>query len=198
MTASIRTLRVLAIAGSLRRESWNRRLLAQASVLAGPRMRIDPYDGLRDLPMFDEDLEASTSGGPDAVRHLRTAVAAADGLLVATPEYNHSLPGVLKNAIDWLSRAAPLEVLAGKPVAIIGASSGRWGTRLAQAAVRQVLTATEAVVMPAPALFLRDAEQAFDAGGRLVDDTTRKSLRDVLDAFEGWIARTGPVSERER
>jgi chromate reductase len=132
------------------------------------------------------------------VRHLRTAVAAADGLLVATPEYNHSLPGVLKNAIDWLSRAAPLEVLAGKPVAIIGASSGRWGTRLAQAAVRQVLTATEAVVMPAPGLFQRDAEQAFDAGGRLVDDTTRKSLRDVLDAFEGWIARTGPVSERER
>ena len=186
MTAPIPTLRVLAIPGSLRRESWNRRLLAQAAVLAGPRMQIDLYDGLRELPMFDEDLEASTGGGPDAVRHLRAAVAGADGLLIATPEYNHSLPGVLKNAIEWLSRATPLEVLAGKPAAIIGASSGRWGTRLAQAALRQVLVATEAVVMPAPALFLRDAEQSFDAEGRLIDEA---ALRDVLAALDGWIMR---------
>ena len=197
MTAPIPTFRVLAIPGSLRRESWNRRLLAQAAVLAGPRMQVELYDGLRDLPMFDEDLEGSTGGGPDSVRHLRAAVAAADGLLLATPEYNHSLPGVLKNAIDWLSRATPIEVLAGRPVAIVGASSGRWGTRLAQAALRQVLAATEAAVMPSPALFMREAGQAFDAGGRLVDDATRNALRDVLDAFEGWIARVGPARERE-
>lgn len=188
MTAHIPMLRVLAIPGSLRRESWNRRLLAQAAVLAGPRMQVDLYDDLRDVPMFDEDLEASTGSGPDAVRHLRAAVAAADGMLIATPEYNHSLPGVLKNAIDWLSRATPTEVLAGKPVAIVGASSGRWGTRLAQAALRQVLAATEAAVLPAPMLFLRDAAQAFDAEGRLVDDA---ALRDVLAALDGWIVRAG-------
>src|SRR5581483_11429227 len=90
------------------------------------------------LPLFDEDLEPATLGGPDAVRQLRAQVAAGDGLLIATPEYNQSLPGVLKNAIDWLSRPWPDEVLAGKPVAVIGASSGRWGARLAQAALRQV------------------------------------------------------------
>jgi chromate reductase len=153
-------------------------------------MRIDLYDDLRKVPMFDEDLEASTAGGPEAVRHLRAAVETADGLLIATPEYNHSLPGVLKNAIDWLSRAAPLEVLAAKPVAIVGASSGRWGTRLAQAALRQVLAAAEAAVLPAPMLFVRDAGIAFDAEGRLVDEAP---LRDVLAAFEGWIARVGPA-----
>jgi len=181
-------LNVLAIPGSLRRASWNRRLLQQAAVLAGPRLHLEVYEHLRDLPMFDEDLEASTAGGPDAVRRLRAAVAAADGLLIATPEYNHSLPGVLKNAIDWLSRAAPAEVLAGKPVAIVGASSGRWGTRLAQAALRQVLTASEAAVLPAPMLFIRDAAQAFDAAGRFVDEA---ALRAVLDAFDGWITRGG-------
>jgi chromate reductase, NAD(P)H dehydrogenase (quinone) len=193
MTAPISRMRVLAIPGSLRRESCNRRLLAQAAVLAAPRMQIDLYEDLRDVPMFDEDLEASTDGGPGPVRHLRAAVAAADGLLIATPEYNHSLPGVLKNAIDWLSRATPLEVLAGKPVAVIGASSGRWGTRLAQAALRQVLAATEAVVMPAPMLFLRDAAQAFDAEGRLGDDS---ALLEVLAAFDGWMARVGAHRHR--
>lgn len=180
--------RVLAIPGSLRRESWNRRLLAHAALIAHPRMRIELYDGLREVPLFDEDLEAATGGGPEAVQRLRDAVAAADGLLVATPEYNHSLPGVLKNAIDWLSRAAPREVLAGKPVAVIGASSGRWGTRLAQAALRQVLAATEAAVMPAPMLFLRDAPQAFDGEGKLLDEA---GLRGVLEAFGGWIGRVG-------
>ena len=117
-------------------------------------MIIHVYEGLGALPLFDEDLECETSGGPEAVQNLRQAVAAADGLLISTPEYNHSIPGVLKNALDWLSRPAPEQVLVDKPVAVIGASSGRWGTRLAQNALRQVLLAAESVPLPSPTLLL--------------------------------------------
>ncbi|HEX7111755.1 MAG TPA: NAD(P)H-dependent oxidoreductase [Mizugakiibacter sp.] len=180
-------LRVLALPGSLRRASYNRALLAAAAALAPAGMTIELADAPA-LPLFDEDLEQATQGGPDAVRQLRARVAAADGLLIATPEYNQSLPGVLKNAIDWLSRPWPDEVLAGKPVAVIGASSGRWGTRLAQAALRQVLYATEARVLPAPNLYVREAEHLFDAGGRLQDAATFESLAAVLSAFARWIA----------
>jgi chromate reductase len=184
-------LRVLALPGSLRRNSYNRRLLENAARNAPAGIAIDVYSGLAAVPLFDEDLEASSGGGPDGVRRLRAAIAAVDGILIATPEYNHSLPGVLKNALDWLSRPAPDEVLSNKPVAIMGASSGRWGTRLAQAALRQVLAATEAAVMPAPTLFVRDAAGLFDAHGNLTDSMTLKSLRKLLDSFAGWITRVG-------
>jgi chromate reductase len=156
---------VLAVAGSLRRDSFNRRLLEAAKQNAPSSLNLTLYDGLGGVPLFNEDLEQATHGGPEEVRLLRDAVAAADGLLIATPEYNQSIPGVLKNVIDWLSRPAPEEVLVGKPVSIIGASGGRWGTRLAQAALRQVLTATESIVMPQPAVFVREAAQQFDRSG---------------------------------
>lgn len=189
-------LRILALSGSLRRNGYNRRLLEQAALLAPPRLAIEVYDELAAVPLFDEDLEAATAGGPDGVRRLRAAVAAADGLLIATPEYNQSLPGVLKNALDWLSRSAPDAVLAGKPVAITGASSGRWGTRLAQTALRHVLTACGANVMPAPMLFMRDAAQAFDADGQLVDAGARAGLDALLVALEDWTDRTGRATLR--
>lgn len=179
-------LRVLALPGSLRRASYNRALLVAAAALAPAGMTIEIADAPA-LPLFDEDLEQATQGGPEAVRRLRAQVAAADGLLIATPEYNQSLPGVLKNAIDWLSRPWPDEVLAGKPVAVIGASSGRWGTRLAQAALRQVLYATEARVLPAPNLYVREAGRLFDVDGRLLDAATRESLAALLPAFARWI-----------
>ena len=187
-------LRILAIAGSLRRESHNRRLLQAATELAPAGIRISLYDELAAIPMFDEDLEAATSGGPDCVRRLRKAVAASHGLLIATPEYNQSMPGVLKNALDWLSRGTP-EVLASKPVATIGASAGRWGTRLAQASLRQVLNATEALVMPAPALYLADAAHAFDAQGKLTDARTRQMLESVVATLSEWIARVGEIGD---
>lgn len=190
-TLHSRPLRILALPGSLRRNGYNRRLLEQAALLAPSGLNIEVYAELAAVPLFDEDLEAATEGGPDGVRRLRAAVAAADGVLIATPEYNQSLPGVLKNALDWLSRSAPDDVLAGKPIATLGASSGRWGTRLAQAALRQVLTACEAAVMPAPMLFVRDAAQAFDAGGHLADTAPREALRTLLAAFASWIERTG-------
>lgn len=180
------SLRLLAIAGSLRRDGYNARLLDAAARAAPAGLRIVRHD-LREVPLFDEDLERDTVGGPDGVRALREAVAGADGVLIATPEYNQSIPGVLKNALDWLSRPAPAEVLAGKPVAILGASPGRWGTRLAQAALRQVLAATGSAVLPAPMLFVRDAAQAFDAHGALADAAVEASLHRLLDAFAGWI-----------
>jgi chromate reductase len=185
--AMSRATTVLGIPGSLRRGSWNRKLLLAAAREAPPGMAIQVEDALATLPLFDEDLERDTAGGPGPVQALRGRVAAVDGLLIATPEYNQSIPGVLKNAIDWLSRPAPEEVLAGKPVAIVGATTGRWGTRLAQAALRQVLVATESVVLPRPLLFLREAERAFDETGGLVDESIRRALAELLASFEAWI-----------
>ena len=186
--------RILALPGSLRRNGYNRRLLEAAAQVAPTGLRVEVYDALADIPLFDEDLEFATHGGPDGVRSLRSAVAASDGILIATPEYNQSLPGVLKNAIDWLSRPAPDEVLAGKPVAITGASAGRWGTRLAQAALRQVLAATESQVMPAPMLFVRDAAQLFDGDNGLSDAATLQLLQALLQAFLSWIERVSHTS----
>jgi chromate reductase len=182
-----RAKRVLAIAGSLRSGSWNRRLLETAAECAPAEMHIIVHRDLGLIPAFDEDLEHASAGEPDCVRRLRREIASADGLLIATPEYNQSIPGVLKNMVDWLSRAAPDEVLAGKPIAIIGASAGRWGTRLAQNVLRQTLYATESLVMPTPALFVREAAGLFDAAGRLCDIPTRTALQAVLDSFAHWI-----------
>jgi chromate reductase, NAD(P)H dehydrogenase (quinone) len=187
-----RVRRVLGIAGSLRGESYNRRLLQAAVETAPSEMTLALYDRLAAVPLFDEDLERTTEGGPEPVRHLRAEVAAADALLIATPEYNWSIPGVLKNAIDWLSRPAPDEVLAGKPIAVIGASAGQWGTRLAQSHLRQVLAATESVVMPAPALFIRQAERAFDVNGKLVDASAQDALAALLRRLTVWIESIEP------
>jgi chromate reductase len=181
VTGAPRTLEVLAIAGSLRRESWNRRLLAAAAALAPSGMRVTVYDDLASIPMFDEDLESTRRGGVDA---LCARVAYSDGIVFATPEYNRSIPGVLKNAIDWMSRS---DVLTGKRVAVIGATAGRWGTRLAQAELRRVLDATESVVMSAPAVFVRDAASLFDPDGGLRDAATRDSLAAMLSAFGRWL-----------
>ena len=170
---------VLAVPGSLRRDSYNRRLLRAAAQDAPAGIVIEVYDELAALPLFDEDLERGPL--PAAVQRLKARVAAADALLISSPEYNWSVPGVLKNAIDWLSRP-PDEVLIGKPVAIVGASAGRWGTRLAQAALRQILTATESRLLGAPALFVREAGSVF-AGDRLVDIQVRTQLRSVVEAL---------------
>lgn len=184
---------VVAIAGSLRRSSFNRLLLEAARDIApGAGLSILLHNELSHLPPFNEDLEQESGDGLKAVRRLRAAVAESEALLIATPEYNWSIPGVLKNAIDWLSRGAPEEVLAGKPVAIIGASSGAWGTRLAQAALRQVLTSTESLILPSPALFVRNAATAFDSAGHLTDHTIRAGLSDVLRALAEWIDTTSP------
>jgi chromate reductase, NAD(P)H dehydrogenase (quinone) len=189
-------LHVLALAGSLRCDSINRKLLYAAAKCAPDNVLITVYDELGALPMFNEDLEAD--GGPAAVQHLRDAVRRADALILATPEYNHSMPGVLKNAIDWLSRSGPDEVLVGKPVLAMGASTGPWGTRLAQAALRQVLFSTQALVMPKPALHLRSAQSLFDANGDLCDEATRKALQQLMLDFVLWIVQMKAMAINSR
>jgi chromate reductase, NAD(P)H dehydrogenase (quinone) len=178
--------RVLCLGGSLRRDSWNRKLLRAAASIAPDALHCVLYEDLASVPLFNEDLEESA---PLPVQDLRRAVAAADGLLIATPEYNHSFPGVLKNAIDWLSRGSD-PVLVDKPVAVIGATVGTWGTRLAQAALRQALNATNAQVMPAPMLFVARASACFDDHGRLRDAGLAMALPSLLEAFAEWIRRS--------
>lgn len=193
MTASSHRYRVLCLPGSLRRDSWNRRLLLAAAAHAPDTLSLQLYDDLGDVPLFNEDIESGELAGVEA---LRSAVAAADALLIATPEYNQSLPGVLKNALDWLSLDGPQgEVLHGKPIAVTGASSGPWGTRLAQTALRQVLHACGALVMPTPTLFVASAESRFHADGTLADEALAASLRRLTSALEPWIAQLRPHAE---
>jgi len=195
--AQARPRQILAIAGSLRRDSFNRRLLQAAAAMAPSGLRITLDDGIGALPLFNEDIELAMSAeGP--VRALRERVAAADALLIATPEYNQSIPGVLKNAIDWLSRPAPdRDVLSGKLVAVIGATAGRWGTRLAQAALRQTLFATESIVLPAPPIYLAGGDGAFDAQGALADPSARESLAQLLIFLDRRLPAPDPQNTAE-
>ena len=130
-------MRILGISGSLRRGSHNTSLLRAAATLLPPGVELEVYDGLRDLPPYDPDHDLEPA--EPAVARLRDAIAAVDGVLIATPEYNGSIPGLLKNALDWASRPFPDSSLKGKPVAVIGASTGLFGAAWAQADVRKVL-----------------------------------------------------------
>lgn len=183
------SLTIVGLPGSLRSGSFNRKLLRAAAELNPAGASIEVFEEVTAIPLFNEDVEAVTGHGPESVRELRRRIGAADGLLIATPEYNQSVPGVLKNMLDWLSRPGPAEVLIGKPVAVIGASGGPWGTRIAQATLRQMLIACEAVVMPGPALYARKADALFDESGRLTDAVTREKLVAVLGAFMEWTSR---------
>jgi len=184
---------LLAISGSLRKGSYNSMLLRAATALTPAEIAVEVYESLAAIPLFDEDVEARSNGGPP-VMDLRAAVRAADGLLISTPEYNQSMSGVLKNAIDWLSRPGPDEVLIGKPIAMMGASGGRWGTRLAQANLRQVLTATESLVMPQPAIFVAGASKVFGDHGQLLDDLLRQQLGKFMIAVADWLSLVGRPS----
>lgn len=175
-----KTRKILAIPGSLRRESLNRKLLYAARDVAPATLDVRIEDDLGALPLFNEDIESDLLHD-SAVSALRGRVEESDALLIATPEYNQSMPGVLKNAIDGLSRPAPnRDVLAGKPVVVVGATAGRWGTRLAQAALRQTLFATESLVLVAPPLYLAGADAAFDSSGELRDERTRASIAQLM------------------
>ena len=143
------------------------------------------------MPLFNEDLLAAGQSEPPGVQRLRSAIAEADGLLIATPEYNQSLPGVLKNVIDWLSMGEH-EVLEGKPVAVIGITTGPWGTRLAQGVLRHVLTANGSRVLPQPQMYIREAKRRFDDHGRLTDQALPQKLADLLSAFADWIEAVTP------
>ena len=177
-------MQVLGISGSLRRDSYNTALLRAAAELAPPEMTLEIFD-LSHLPMFNQDSEKPF---PDAVVELRTKLAQADALLIATPEYNSSISGALKNAIDWASRS-PKQPLNGKPTAIIGVSTGNFGTLRAQLHLRQILTHVGALTLGKPEVLVGRAEQVFDAQGHLIDPTTCGFLRDLLTNLVEWTLR---------
>ena len=177
-------LNVLAIAGSLRRASYNRGLIRAAVALAPAGVRITVHE-LDELPMFNADVEAF--GDPEPVRGFKHAIAGADALLIASPEYNRCVPGVLKNAIDWASRPARQSVLTNKPVAIMGASTGGGGTARAQAHLRDGLGYTNGLVLPQPEVLVPFAGSRFDEAGDLHDDQTRDAVVELLVAFADWV-----------
>jgi len=178
--------RVVAFAGSLRRRSFNRALIEAARELAPTGMTIEPIE-IGGLPFYDADVEAE--GDPAPVGEFKGAIAAADGVVIATPEYNDGIPGVLTNALDWGSRLPGRSPLAGKPVAVMGASPSQVGTARAQLHLRQVLAHVQARVLPPPELLVARAHERFDAELRLTDETTRRVMADLLRRFAGWIAR---------
>jgi chromate reductase len=171
-------MRVLGISGSLRRDSHNTALLRHAGELfeaEGAEFTI--YDGLRDIPPYDEDDDVEN--GAEAVAHIRAAVAEADAVFFVTPEYNSSIPGVLKNAIDWLSRPIATNPLRNKPVAVIGASTGMFGAVWAQAELRKVLGAVGARVVSGE-VALGHAHTRFDDDGRLNDANLDEQVHGVV------------------
>lgn len=177
-------LHVVGIAGSLRHGSYNRGLIRAAVDLVPAGVRLTMHE-LGDLPMFNADVEAQ--GDPDPVRRLKETIGAADALLIATPEYNRCVPGVLKNAIDWASRPARQSVLTNKPVAIMGATTGGGGTARAQAHLRDGLGYTNGLVLPQPEVLVPFAASRFDEDGNLTDDQTKDAIRDLLLALAEWV-----------
>src|SRR3954447_21646278 len=169
-------MRILGISGSLRRGSHNSRLLRAAGDALPPGVDLVEWNGLRDLPAFDEDLESTP---PPAVQDLLDAIEEAAAMLIATPEYNASLPGALKNALDWASRPFPDNVVRDKPAAVIGASTGLFGAVWAQAEVRKTLKASGAAVLESE-LPVGMADYAFAQDGSLNDPELTQRLKDLL------------------
>ena len=178
-------LQVLGICGSLRKASFNMAALRACGELL-PRGMSLRITSIAELPMFNQDV--FDAGLPDPVKRFRSEVAQADGLLIASPEYNFSVSGVLKNAIDWGSRP-PNQVFQEKPVAIFSATGGPLGGARVQYDLRRMLGQLVAHVQPKPEVFIGAAQSKFDAQGKLTDETTRKFLTELLAGFKVWIER---------
>jgi chromate reductase, NAD(P)H dehydrogenase (quinone) len=183
MTQSVH---VLGFSGSLRKGSYNTALLRAAIELLPDGMTIETFD-LAPIPLFNQDI-AESDAIPQSIRLFKSRIAFADALLIATPEYNYSIPGVLKNAIDWASRPANESPLNGKPLAIMGAG-GMMGTSRAQYHLRQVAVFTNMFPLNKPEVTVPMAQQKFDAQGNLTDDLTRSFVRQLLEALFVWTNR---------
>jgi chromate reductase len=170
-------MKILGISGSLRRGSYNTSLLGAAAGLLPDDVEFELWGGLKAVPPYDEDDD--TEEAPAAVAALRAAIAGADGVLIATPEYNSSVPGQLKNAIDWASRPPATNPLRNKPVAVVGASTGAFGAVWSQAELRKVLAATGARVVEGE-VAVGHAPTRFDEDGRLVDENLLEQLEEVV------------------
>src|SRR3954449_3543343 len=171
-------MKVLAISGSVRTDSLNAKVLRAAAELLDDDVRFAFYDGLKDVPPYDADDDVEPA--PPAVARLREAIAEADALLFSTPEYNSSIPGALKNALDWASRPLATNPTRNKPVAVVGASTGAFGAVWAQAELRKVLSAMGARVVEGE-IAVGHANTRFDEDGRLTDENIAEQLREVVE-----------------
>jgi chromate reductase, NAD(P)H dehydrogenase (quinone) len=180
-----RTVRILGIPGSLRRASFNRATLRAAQERLPEGVTLEIFD-LAGIPAFSEDDEAAL---PTRVVELKARIRQADAILIATPEYNYSVPGVLKNAIDWASRPYGDNAWEGKPVAIVGASVGTTGTARAQYHLRQTFVYLNMYPLNRPEIMISGAAQRFDERGRLVDEVLGKRLEQLLEALVAWTQR---------
>ncbi len=183
--ADASSLTFLGLCGSLREGSYNRAALRAAQELAPSGVRVETFD-LAPLPAYNDDVRVK--GYPPAVQELRAAIKAADAVLFATPEFNYSVPGVLKNAIDWASRP-PEQPFDGKPAAIMGASGGMLGTARAQYHLRQMGVFLNIHFLNRPEVMIAQAASKFDAQGRLTDETARKLIGEQLVALAAWVRR---------
>ena len=178
-------VRVLGISGSLRKASFNTALLRAAIAQAPANVAIE-VASIADIPLYDEDVRAQ--GFPGPVSRLRDQIAASDALLIVTPEYNYSVPGVLKNAIDWASRP-PSQPFAGKALAIMGASGAGGGTMRAQYHLRQTAVYLDMHPLNKPEIFVRNAAGSFGPDGKLTDETTKKLISQQLEALAVWARK---------
>lgn len=192
--AEPRPLRAVALAGSLRHGSYNKLLLANVVRLAPPSLEITVWDGLRGVPPFDEDV-ATEQGDPPVVAGLRAAIKAADALIVVTPEYNYGVPGVLKNALDWVSVPPGRSGLEDKVVAILGASPSILGTARAQTQLRALFVFTQSHVVTHPEVFVTQAAKRFDESGLLLDPGATKLIGRLLDNVVHLARRLGGPRE---
>lgn len=175
--------RIAVVVGSLRRESYNRRLAQAVAKLAPPELTFETLE-IGDLPLYDQDDDPHPA---DAVKRLKSRIAAAQGLLFVTPEYNRSLPGVLKNALDHASRPYGQNAWAGKPAGILGASVGAVGTAVAQQQLRGVLAYLDVPTLGQPEVFLQVKDDFFDSDGNVASERTRKFLQGWMDRYVAWV-----------
>ncbi len=178
-------VRILGFAGSLRKKSFNKMLLKAAVEVAPEGVELEVFD-LEGIPPFNQDLENEPH---EKVKEFKTKIKAAEGILIVTPEYNYSVPGVLKNALDAASRPYGTNPFEGKPVAIMGASIGMLGTARAQYHLRQTLVFLNAFVLNRPEIMVPFAEQRFDASGRLTDQRTRDLIEELLADLAKWTKK---------
>ena len=178
---------ILGFAGSLRRQSYNRAALRAATQLAPLGVTISTFD-LAGIPGFDQDDEVQP---PAVIVEFKKRIREADALLFVTPEYNYSISGVLKNAIDWASRPYGDNAWSGKPAAIMGASIGMFGTARAQYHLRQIFVNINILPINQPEIMIANAAQRFDSDGNLTDETSKKLIRELLENLVDWTARVG-------
>jgi chromate reductase len=173
---------ILAFAGSLRKGSYNKALVRAAMELAPENVSIEVFD-LEGIPPFNQDLENTPT---QRVKEFKEKIRNADALLIATPEYNYSIPGVLKNALDWASRPFQENALKGKPVAIMSASTGRFGGARAQYHLRQTFIMTNMYAVNQPEIMLASAAENIDANGKLTNEQTKALIRQLIEALVAW------------